>query len=399
MPINRWINLCTLRSRLLARWESGQLLAETLVPTTLFPLRLSLSAPNSLELSKEFAKVQSWVGELRALSNVKGLTLEWKILNHRQLGRNELPSALTVHSAEGAIAWLGKQKSSVLFQKLAATLLKRLPALEPWVLKYPLRLLELEAHLDRLMAFIQWRLLNPQPAIYLRQLSLPGIDTKYLEQYRKVLSEWLDLCLPASAINTLYTSTADFALRYGFLEKPSLVRLRILDPAFSIQGLTDITLTTEAFAELDLKITRIFIIENDINALTFPSTPGSMVIFGRGYGFNYLATANWIKNKQIIYWGDIDTHGFAILNQLRHYLPHAKSILMDEETLIKHQDHWTEETKPSKAVLTALQPEEHDLYQKLQNNFFGVGVRLEQEYINYQYILSQIVMNRREGSN
>ncbi|NOR71388.1 MAG: hypothetical protein GQ532_17115, partial [Methylomarinum sp.] len=33
------------------------------------------------------------------------------------------------------------------------------------------------------------------------------------------------------------------------------------------------------------------------------------------------------------YWGDLDTHGFAILSRLRHYYPQVKSILMDEKTL------------------------------------------------------------------
>ncbi|MGI6299138.1 MAG: Wadjet anti-phage system protein JetD domain-containing protein [Saccharofermentanales bacterium] len=41
------------------------------------------------------------------------------------------------------------------------------------------------------------------------------------------------------------------------------------------------------------------------------------MIFGAGYGFDHLASASWLNQKDIYYWGDIDTHGFAILNQLR----------------------------------------------------------------------------------
>ena len=29
----------------------------------------------------------------------------------------------------------------------------------------------------------------------------------------------------------------------------------------------------------------------------------------------------WLLEKEIYYWGDIDTHGFAIFNQLRGFLP------------------------------------------------------------------------------
>jgi hypothetical protein len=49
-----------------------------------------------------------------------------------------------------------------------------------------------------------------------------------------------------------------------------------------------------------------------------------------GYGFDNLAAALWLQQKDIYYWGDIDTHGFAILNQLRGFFPHAVSFLMDQ---------------------------------------------------------------------
>ncbi len=42
-----------------------------------------------------------------------------------------------------------------------------------------------------------------------------------------------------------------------------------------------------------------------------------------------LAQADWLARCQVSYWGDIDTHGFAILDQLRTYIPHAHSLLMD----------------------------------------------------------------------
>ncbi len=41
-----------------------------------------------------------------------------------------------------------------------------------------------------------------------------------------------------------------------------------------------------------------------------------MVLFGSGYGFEFLSNVLWLAKLNIYYWGDIDTHGFAILNQL-----------------------------------------------------------------------------------
>lgn len=47
-----------------------------------------------------------------------------------------------------------------------------------------------------------------------------------------------------------------------------------------------------------------------------------------------LARAAWLDRCQLLYWGDIDTHGFAILDQLRGYFPSAAPFLMDRGTLV-----------------------------------------------------------------
>ena len=62
------------------------------------------------------------------------------------------------------------------------------------------------------------------------------------------------------------------------------------------------------------------------------------------------------------YWGDIDTHGFAILDRLRAWLPQARSVLMDRETLLAHRDRWVSEDRPARSTLTRLTPAERDLY-------------------------------------
>jgi hypothetical protein len=53
-----------------------------------------------------------------------------------------------------------------------------------------------------------------------------------------------------------------------------------------------------------------------------------------------LRDAAWLRECEVLYWGDIDTHGFRILDQLRAVHPHVESVLMDEETLLAHRDAW-----------------------------------------------------------
>ena len=101
-----------------------------------------------------------------------------------------------------------------------------------------------------------------------------------------------------------------------------------------------------------------------------------------GYGVDVLGRLPWVTKANCIYWGDLDTHGFAILNRARTYLPELKSILMDEETLRSYQDLWVEEkTQHGAETLPLLSDREQEVYQAIKRNAWGQNVRLEQERI------------------
>jgi hypothetical protein len=223
--------------------------------------------------------------------------------------------------------------------------------------------------------------------------------SKFIEARRAVLSELLDLALPPEAIETEAVGVSRFCLRYGFLDKPLRIRFRVHDPALALLPTgtdQDIAINQDAFNRLDLKVSRVFITENEINFLAFPNLPGSMVIFGAGYGFEVLAQAMWLHRCAIHYWGDIDTHGFAIFDQLRTRLPHVDSFLMDRETLIAHEPQWVSEPHPLSRDLDRLRTEERSLYDDLRNNRISHGVRLEQEKIGFGWIKSALKSLYRE---
>ena len=90
------------------------------------------------------------------------------------------------------------------------------------------------------------------------------------------------------------------------------------------------------------------------------------------------------------YWGDIDTHGFAILDRLRAWLPGTRSVLMDLDTLMHHRDRWVREERPTQSSLTRLTREEGDLYDDLVSDRLGDRVRLEQERIDWTWAQPQL---------
>lgn len=87
-----------------------------------------------------------------------------------------------------------------------------------------------------------------------------------------------------------------------------------------------------------------------------------------------------------MYWGDLDTHGFTILDRLRRAFPHAQSILMNRGVLLEHRGQWVNEDAPTHRPLGTLTPDEADVYDSLVEGEFGLNVRLEQERVRFHLL-------------
>ncbi|WP_308562143.1 DUF3322 domain-containing protein [uncultured Klebsiella sp.] len=373
-----WTTPEALKTQLRKLWEKGVLLREITEDSGYFPLRLTCKKPTSDDLSSRFNEVRQWISSL-AQSEKKGFRLEWREVRHRVIGVNRLPAKIWVDSAATAIKILGLHKQAEKYRYLYQQIVSAQPTLHSWLIKYPLRVPEQDW--ARLLDIIAWLQENPRPDIYLRQIDLPDINSKFIEQHRGILTELLNLTLQPEAIDLQARGISQFNRRFGFRDKPQRVRYRLID-----QPDSDREIDSREFASLDLAVVAVFVIENEISFLTFSGPAGSMVIFGRGYGFDMLSSARWICHKKLYYWGDIDTHGFAILSQFRQLFPHTQSFLMDENTLLMHRSSWVEEDKPCTRLLSNLTESEQQLYQALTENHFGEGVRLEQEHISPRWI-------------
>lgn len=382
-----WSSAQDLRAQLMRLWERGELLREGLGPgASRFPLRLTLKAPGSDDITRRFEAVRAWVAAIAATPHVR---LEWQDVRHRVQGSQRLPASAWVDSLDEALAWIGKRAEHARFCALHAETATRQPLLLPWLEKRPLRALELAVEWPRLLDVVAWLQAHPRPGVHLRQVDLPGIHTKFIESHRGVLAELLDLALPAAVIDPARTGAQQFAARYGFLDKPMLLRFRVLDPALDVlpgAPCPDLALDADSFARLRLDLARVFITENEINFLAFPRVPGSIVIFGAGYGWEALARAAWLQRCPIHYWGDIDTNGFAILAQLRARFAHVESLLMDRATLDAHQRFWGREDSPRAADTARLTAAERSLYEDLREHRIQPALRLEQEYVGFGWL-------------
>lgn len=398
MSKQNWTTQTDLHSQLLRFWEKGELL-RTRLPhaAALFPLQLRLKKPNSQDMGNNFEQVRHWINQLQQLD--KRYRLAWKEINHRQLGRNHIPDQVWIEQPEDALGLLGQQRTAQQFDQLVANTLDDFPELLPWLEKHPLLALDHAASWHKVLAVLRWFNKHPHSGLYLRQLNISGVDTKFIEQRRGLLSKLLDLVLPAGHIDEQWRGADGFTRRYGLQDKPLRVRLRILDSKLAIAGLTDLELPVAQLARLHLPVQKVFVTENEINALAFPDQPGAILLFGQGYALNTLGQIPWLARQPLYYWGDIDTHGFAILNRLRSHLPHTQSLLMDTATLLHHHEMWGQEPEDKRCTseLPLLTDSEQELYSALRDNTLQTpsgqsvkNLRFEQEHVRFAWLQNHL---------
>lgn len=387
-----WTSPAEIRAQLRQQWERGKFLSALVDGVKSFPYRVSLRKPSSSELASRFEEVRDWIA---ALSRLPRCRAEMKTIQHRVLGANQVPVAVWVDSLEQLTAMLGVGEELASFRELLELTRKTEPALLPWLSRRPMRALQLAADWPALLRVVQWLRAHPRPAIYHREIDVPGVHTKFLELHRSVL---LELCEQALPPEIYRPGGATFEQKLGFRERPQRVRLRLLDACPELPpGLTDLTFTCQELDRHPINVDRIFITENEINFLAFPDVPGSLVVFGSGYEVHRLCQISWMQALPVYYWGDIDTHGFAILNTVRGQHPNVTSLMMDAETLLQHRTRWVNEPKPVHRDLEHLTPAEQSLYQGLLAGRFAPGVRLEQELIGYDWAREAIAQVGRAG--
>lgn len=379
-----WTRPVDARAQIEKLWVRGSLLASLAANTSLFPMRLSFRTPTASDMVTHFDAVRAWI---RDINTLRFCRIETRNFRHRELGNNAVPAELWIDRFDDAVALIGKQAQAAQFAAVMDATMRHQPAWVAWLARKPLQVLALAPDWERFLAIAAWCQAHPRPGIYLRQMDLPGVHTKFIEAHRAPLAELLDLVLAPETIDPGKSGAGRFTARYGFRDKPERIRFRILDPSrMPAWPGDDITITAAAFAQLDPPLKTVFITENEINFLAFPPTRDSLVIFGSGYGFAFLHQAQWLTRCRIHYWGDIDTHGFAILDQLRHGFDHLASFLMNSETLFTFKHLWGIEPTPTKRDLTMLTAGEQALYDEIRNNRITENLRLEQEKIGFGWI-------------
>jgi len=355
-------------------------------PQVLWPLEINFDIPAEQDAFCQQDAVKAWISAWKSWRG-KG-DVVWTERHWRSLGVQTVPQKIILNEPADAASWIGEAKTWSRAVERYKTMVQQWATLTDVLPKYYRVLADYnDTNFHRLTGILSWICANPNSGLYPRQIPVAGIDSKWLESHKGLVCELV------SAIHG--NKEHDFFKACGLKPQPQLIRMRILDPEIRnlLGGLGDICVPREEIANLNIKPTHVFIVENLQTGLSFEDLGGSIVIMALGYSVEVLGNIPWLHHARCIYWGDIDTHGFAILNRARTYLPSMETILMDEQTLLAHRDLWVQEKEQSAAFeLPLLTKSEQELFISLKNNSFGKQVRLEQERICWDAAWKTIIV-------
>ena len=308
-------------------------------------LNVSLDAPRERDVTSRegMAAARSWIKEWREADTCE--SVEWQTRSWARLGDQKLPVRIKLESAETIARWARKED-------LWATAKSRISDART---RLATQLCDLEhkdtseqpgaavrtcirdwcalsdADWQRALDTLEWLLAHPETHTFVRQLPIRGIDTKWVETH-------------SACIRPLYRSLTcrDFA----FAQAGKLFRCKACDGSLNLAGCTEFALSASELDKLEIRPSTVLICENLVNVLCLDGFKGVLALHGSGFAVTDLAAVSWLRKTPLVYWGDLDSNGFAILNALRGFAPHARSVMMDCATLERYRDLCVEEPMP-----------------------------------------------------
>ena len=223
--------------------------------------------------------------------------------------------------------------------------------------------------------------------LFIREIPLP-VHTKFIENNKALIK----------SLTKKNNSDLGFEETFGLKAKPSIIRIRSLDNNIPIHVeqfcITECSITVSDLNKLPEKyyksLQKIFIVENEMVFLTFPKVNNAVCIWGHGFTVNVLKDVEWLQQKKIFYFGDLDEHGFEILSTFRTHFSNISSFCMTKEILQEYEKFRVKGATLSGGVIPEhLTMEELDVFMLLRNGSSTYN-RLEQERIDNKSICLEI---------
>ncbi|MGW6695866.1 DUF3322 domain-containing protein [Rhodococcus sp. NPDC054953] len=337
-------------------------------------LSVALHPPSEATVAADPDAIREWVRVWRGHDGAGDV--EWVTRRWPSFGTQEVPMRVVLRGAASIADAAGRADE---WRRLLARR-ARLLTLAPDAPDLPAALASTatawdaldETDFDRLRGSLRWLLEHPASGLLIRQLPVPGVDTKWITRHRGLTE-------------TLLTGIRGDGV-LGVRTLPRLLDVAVLDRGLLPGAPRVFAASIDELATLPLRPATVLILENKEGVHALPDLPGTVAVHGGGYAVHEVAALPWLAGTAVRYWGDLDSHGFAILDRLRHHLPGVRSVLMDRTTLDRWGGLAVPEPAPATGDFTALTEDEAATLAMLRRQ----GLRLEQERIPWPYVLEHL---------
>ncbi|WP_082493192.1 Wadjet anti-phage system protein JetD domain-containing protein [Acidovorax sp. Leaf160] len=354
-----------------------------------WPLVVTLGVPTDKDIAEDASAVRAWAAAWQSRTGPGEVLFEER--QFARFGRHRLPSRLSFESAAVVADAVGQSRR----WELACERYQRLSRLWPVLAQGNALASRFDVLADysaedfeRLVGLLAWLNANPASGLYLRQLPVEGLDTKWLEKRTGLVAGLL------RAIRGTGDEGGDFHALVGLKKPAHRVRIRLLCPTLRslVGGLGDIEAPVGELGRLPISPAAVVIVENLETGLALPDVANTVLVMKLGNAVSALGALPWLQSADVVYWGDIDSHGFAILDRARKAAPQIRSVLMDEATLLAHRSLWVQESALcANGAFERLTAEEKSIYEHLRAGTWGGRVRLEQERLEWCAALATLM--------
>lgn len=422
--------LLTLKNK---HWQNSRNLKSLLSGGDSFPLVVPLKPPRGNAAIQNIGHFQNFVsswksfsqdsingaGQERGDSKSKGFEVVWEKRNFRSLAEQDVPTHLNILDIGSLACILGSDeerqlqdwlsKIRYIFESLSSQ--SYLPQSQSHQAssyegssshdsshRYSDQNLfqALIDHLETLDGFEQDDLellvrLLPQlqkgmgQGCYLRALPVTFVDTKFIEKNLRIIESVVTALVDRSVKDTGLMSWLDCKEkpRDWLLVKPLCQETRSL-----LGGLPLLRLSSDTLQDFELPARNILVIENEQSCLALSGFRDTIAVSGGGKNVSWMK-AGWLADKNVGYWGDIDSEGLAILSDARSKLSSIASLMMDAQTVKAFEERMVPEPDSVSKDPVSLTEKELALFKGLRADQYA-DKRLEQERLPMEYVAQHI---------
>ena len=305
----------------------------------LFPLRRDrLGRVPAADDPATFARLVSPLWEKSKQVRGVGYKVVLEPKQRRSRSFQNEPVAVEIETADDYLALIEKRHEADRFAADVGLILQQLPDVRAALCANPRLVITNHGDWSGILKVVTYLRQHPRPGCFVR--ALPVLEhTKFIETHQEAI-ETLLAVLPESGYDP---AGKTFALRCGLREDEPDIRGRFLCPGLQKAcgfPTADVVLRVTAWAGLDLPPeAKVLACENKTNFLALPPMVNTLALWGQGGAATGLfPRLPWLNRTGLVYWGDLDPCGLAILAKLRGSLPNVNSVLMDASTLALHRD-------------------------------------------------------------